>query len=261
MELYIDKVRTQYCKAIKDSLGIDYLSFIELYEDDTFRVLNSDLDVLHDLKASVTDLAKMSIKNLQNHIDTKGLYLLDYMPTLLENTEAAYRIISKHGYHHILINATSAKVNGQSAVRYSIFATKINNKSFNNVYINNKFLIENFTTFFHEKLEQDGFFYNSIKPTALYPNESGRRVNTNLKNDFATKLSNFHTRIKLTNRQKEIIFMTIDGKTSKEIAEILNISKRTVEHHFESLIKRFRCNNKYHVIYYLIKNNFIIIND
>ena len=151
----------------------------------------------------------------------------------------------KHNYQHILIKAGTRKTNNKSVVRYFIFATKEQNPAFNNVYINNKFLIENFVTYLHEKLKQDELFYKLVTSVAL--STTKEKIKLNLTDNLIKDIGDLHTRIKLTKRQKEI-------------SEALGISKRTVEHHFESLTKRFCCNNKFHVIYYLIKYELIDIN-
>lgn len=48
----------------------------------------------------------------------------------------------------------------------------------------------------------------------------------------------------LTSRQVEVLRWTADGKTSDEIADILGISKPTVNFHIRNAIARLRANNK-----------------
>lgn len=48
----------------------------------------------------------------------------------------------------------------------------------------------------------------------------------------------------LTSRQVEVLRWTADGKTSDEIAQILEISKRTVNFHVRNASIRLRANNK-----------------
>lgn len=48
----------------------------------------------------------------------------------------------------------------------------------------------------------------------------------------------------LTSRQVEVLRWTADGKTSEEIAEILGVSKPTVNYHIRNAIAKLRANNK-----------------
>jgi DNA-binding CsgD family transcriptional regulator len=45
----------------------------------------------------------------------------------------------------------------------------------------------------------------------------------------------------LTQRQSDCLFYLAQGKSAKEIAEILNISKRTVEHHINAVKSKYNC--------------------
>lgn len=53
---------------------------------------------------------------------------------------------------------------------------------------------------------------------------------------------------RLSVRESECLFYLIRGKTSKEIASILNISFRTVEKHFERLKYKMNCFNRSEII-------------
>lgn len=47
--------------------------------------------------------------------------------------------------------------------------------------------------------------------------------------------------IKLTNRQTECLYYLAKGLAPKQIARLLNISSRTVEHHIVHLKNKFEC--------------------
>lgn len=61
----------------------------------------------------------------------------------------------------------------------------------------------------------------------------------------------------ISNREKEIIFYITKGNSSKEIAEILHISKRTVENHKSNIFKKTKCKNSTELIFYAIKNKLV----
>ncbi len=48
----------------------------------------------------------------------------------------------------------------------------------------------------------------------------------------------------LTKREMEVFLLLDKPITNKEIAELLNLSKRTVEYYIENLLRKFHCKNK-----------------
>ncbi len=62
----------------------------------------------------------------------------------------------------------------------------------------------------------------------------------------------------LTNREIEVLKLVAEGLTSKEIAELLSISIRTVEHHRANLLKKLNLKNTADLIKHAIQNGFII---
>ncbi|HEN4774918.1 TPA: helix-turn-helix transcriptional regulator, partial [Legionella pneumophila] len=60
-------------------------------------------------------------------------------------------------------------------------------------------------------------------------------------------------KIKLTPRQNQILCLSLQGMTSKEIARTLNISYKTVQRHFESLRNKTGLKNKQELLFSLIQ--------
>ena len=52
----------------------------------------------------------------------------------------------------------------------------------------------------------------------------------------------------LTERQLQCVKYLLQGKTAREIAEILGLSRRTVEYYLSNVKSRFECNNKVELI-------------
>ena len=67
------------------------------------------------------------------------------------------------------------------------------------------------------------------------------------------------TFIPLTNREKQIIRMIAEEMTNAEIAEQLNISKRTVDTHRRNLIKKLDVKNTAGLVKYAIKHGYMEI--
>lgn len=60
--------------------------------------------------------------------------------------------------------------------------------------------------------------------------------------------NNNQTSLVLTQRQEECLFLLIRGKTTKQIANILNLSSRTVEDHIEKMKHELDCHSKSQLI-------------
>jgi DNA-binding CsgD family transcriptional regulator len=61
----------------------------------------------------------------------------------------------------------------------------------------------------------------------------------------------------LTPRQLEILHLVAEGKTSKEIAEILALSSRTVDVHMDDLIQRLGACNRPHAVAIALRKRII----
>ncbi len=61
----------------------------------------------------------------------------------------------------------------------------------------------------------------------------------------------------LTTREREILKLVAEGKSSKEIAALLNISIRTVEHHRANIMGKLNLQNIADLIKYAIRKNYI----
>ena len=61
----------------------------------------------------------------------------------------------------------------------------------------------------------------------------------------------------LTTREREIIKLVAEGKSSKEVASLLHISIRTVEHHRANIMNKLDLKNIAELIRYAIQKNYI----
>jgi len=68
---------------------------------------------------------------------------------------------------------------------------------------------------------------------------------------------NFTIKYKLTTREREIISEILDEKSNKEIAETLNISKRTVESHRKNIALKLDVKNSIGIAKIAIKYNLV----
>ena len=62
----------------------------------------------------------------------------------------------------------------------------------------------------------------------------------------------------LTTREKQVLTLVAEGKKSKDIAELLSISIRTVEHHRANIMKKTQIKNTAELIKNAIQKGYII---
>jgi DNA-binding NarL/FixJ family response regulator len=60
----------------------------------------------------------------------------------------------------------------------------------------------------------------------------------------------------LSTREKEVLTLLAEGKSSKEIADLLFISTRTVEHHRASINKKLKIRNLVDLVKYAIRKGY-----
>jgi len=63
----------------------------------------------------------------------------------------------------------------------------------------------------------------------------------------------------LTPREKEVLQLVVKGLTSKKMAENLNLSQRTIDHHRSNLLRKFNRKNSVDLVNYAVRNGFVSI--
>lgn len=80
--------------------------------------------------------------------------------------------------------------------------------------------------------------------------------------DFADDVINMYRTQKkspfqeLTKREKEILQLVVEGHTSRKMAEQLNLSQRTIDHHRSNLLRKFNRKNSIDLVNYAVRNGF-----
>ncbi len=89
------------------------------------------------------------------------------------------------------------------------------------------------------------------KSSEFFTNKNKRSVN----NDFTALDGSVANKFRLSKQEKEIIKLIIEGKTSKEIADLLFISKTTVDTHRRNINKKLEISNSSTLIKFAHENN------
>ncbi|NRA46303.1 MAG: hypothetical protein HRU09_15225 [Oligoflexales bacterium] len=77
------------------------------------------------------------------------------------------------------------------------------------------------------------------------------------KDQFSFTINGFKDDFDLTEREKQVVFHLIRGRTSKTIADRLKITKRTVDFHLDNLKTKLNCPNKEALVEKLIAEGFM----
>lgn len=80
---------------------------------------------------------------------------------------------------------------------------------------------------------------------------------TQLVEGFVRKVDNEETKDSLTSREREILQLIAEGKTNKEIANILHLSLKTVETHRTNLMRKLQVKEVTGLVQYAIRKGLI----
>jgi len=119
----------------------------------------------------------------------------------------------------------------------------------------------------------DGYILKDDADTELFAaiyriRKGARYVSPSLSTDLAEFLMRmrheegrlYGTSEILTNREREIIKLIAEGKTSKECAGILCISSRTVEHHRANIMDKLNIKKTADLVKYAVTKGYIEVN-
>nr|WP_320011643.1 response regulator transcription factor [uncultured Desulfobulbus sp.] len=62
----------------------------------------------------------------------------------------------------------------------------------------------------------------------------------------------------LSEREKQVLHLVVQGHSSKTIGQMLDLSPRTIDHHRASLLKKFQMKNTVDLVNYVVRNSFIL---
>lgn len=85
----------------------------------------------------------------------------------------------------------------------------------------------------------------------------GKDIASMIYNIYVSKRKNTGVLIEFTEREREIIFLCRDGLQSKEIADRLCISPRTVDAHKNNIFKKLGINSTMEMVQYALKHGII----
>lgn len=91
-------------------------------------------------------------------------------------------------------------------------------------------------------------------------------ISPSMTDDFAGDVINMYRNERrtpfqeLTKREKQILELVVQGFTSRQMAEQLNVSHRTIDHHRSSLLRKLNRKNSIDLVNYAVRNGFVTTN-
>ena len=242
---YTDFVK-QACKDFFKTTGINHFSYVEINDKNNFIWLGSDSAYLETcIHQQLVETAPTSI--LKTYPKT-GFYLIDvYEEEYKQYSLPVFQLLNHFDYGH---SFRILEVTDNHTLKLYSFDAPLGKQNINHFYLNNLAVFKKFNHYFEDKVTfiRDKLYLNQIKNNQY--EESADLLDTFFKkNDLintmiATAFPSVGAKVQITPREKEILFWYLKGKTSDETARLLNISRRTVERHFENLREKFNCFSK-----------------
>ena len=111
------------------------------------------------------------------------------------------------------------------------------------------------------KADADRDLVNAVEALANHRTFFTARAAEKLLNDFSDRISSPQTpvtpRSRLTSREREIVQLLAEGKSSKEVAVALGISVKTAETHRANVMRKLQVHSVSELVRYAIKNSII----
>jgi len=113
------------------------------------------------------------------------------------------------------------------------------------------------------KADADRDLVNAVEALANHRTFFTARAAEMLLNDFSDRVSATITpapaspRSRLTSREREIVQLLAEGKSSKEVAAVLGISVKTAETHRANIMRKLQVHSVSELVRYAIKNGII----
>lgn len=236
----ISKIVKEICKNFFESykFKINGFSYSRVFPDGSRSELWSDVQALNHTFFSKKYISKIYTPDLYKN-NEKMLLLEEKIPFFKEDVQENYinqiydqKILFNHDKPFIIIDK------GIEMVEYFIFYISNDSNFYYNFYLNH---LDHMRTFIRNfKIKAASLINKADKNKVVMP---WRKVKTYNENYLIKNKKH-----KITNREMIVLEYSIQGKTAKEIGEILGVSFRTVEAHISNIKNKFLCKTKTELI-------------
>lgn len=238
------------CEPLFKTFGINYFFHQSVTSDGQFHVIGTYPDFMHDYGEQNYHLYNPFIMGFEKL--KSGIYLYDSIDDDTFQT-TLNRVSKKYNLKHSLI---LMEKNANRCDQYG-FTIPTNSSHSSNIVINEMPLFKQFIDYFKnecsifikELQENPVILTKEIEKSyiSLKDNQFDHTKRVEFLNDIHRIHRSFST-ITLSNREKECLRYCLEGKSASQIADILFLSNRTVEHYLEQLKDKFLCERKSELI-------------
>ncbi|MCL9682646.1 helix-turn-helix transcriptional regulator [Legionella maioricensis] len=251
---YTDLVN-HICKDLFKVTGINHFSYVEINNQGNFIWLGSDSNYFE--KCINQQLVKNAPTSILKTYPKTGFYLIDvYQDEYKKYSLPVFQLLNHFEYGH---SFRILEITDNCTIKLYSFDAPLGKQDINHIYLNNLNVFKKFNLHFEKKIT---FIRNKIDQNHLQEDQYSEFANlchlTFRRNNFieqtlSATFYSLESKIETTPREKEVLFWYIKGKTSEETAKLLNVSRRTIERHFENLREKFGCFSKSQIILKLME--------
>lgn len=239
------------CKPLFKKLGLNAFSYSKIYIDGSRSELWSDIEAMEHSFFGRKHIEKIYTPEfLQNeNIVIYEKKILTYPPSVQGKLQSQLKD-QKEIFNHD--NALLIAMNNGDHFEYFFFYTPRDASNAVNMYLSNMEELKNFCNYFRKRARDLILKVDQAKLISAWRNPCGTKINQISDNQNQKFDQNYLN--ELTKREKEIGYLLVEGKTAREVGEILFISKRTAELHIANIKDKLNCRKKSELIWHFISN-------
>lgn len=257
MKTAIENKHAIYCQDVLDitlplrSINITYFHHVRTFNDGSrISLSNNKAWMLHYYKMRyyLQPAINKNLDNSQNHHF--------YIPNL-EN-----EIFNDLRQNFMVANCLTITEHSHNYTDFFYFGSTPENCNINEFYINNLNLFKRFILYYRDKASllikktnNDRIIFPHFMKTLISSNPSEEKSHLTQKIEQfiqKTPISKYHImghdKLQFTQKDIDTLKLCLDGATSKEIANILKVSYRTVESRLEEIKIKLDCRTKIEVL-------------
>ncbi len=242
-------------------LGIDYFAHMRLDDDGNIFSNNNHptyFESYHRHNCYRQGIYKKD--NAMALINTQGFFLWD-KSELSKSSQTIYQLSQAHNIGHL---CTLIRQRDTATDVYH-FGTQLGNERINHFYVHNLDLMHKFIDYFSEQLHLNDYLIKAKDFTVHVGNQAEVKelpliLSREKREDYFRSIGlqpSTPCNLVLTRREYQCGYYLLQGFTSKQIADVLHISPRTVEVYIERLRTRFGSKNKVHLARHLMESKSI----